>query len=76
MLDFGGPAMVKCAKVKQLPTIAFKIGGREFMLAPEQYILKIDAGQSRCLTSILNLNIESLHVLVLRSPLESTNASW
>lgn len=45
MLDFGGPAMVKCSKVKQLPTISFKISGKEFMLEPEQYILKIDAGE-------------------------------
>lgn len=44
MLDFGGPAMVKCAKVKSLPTIAFKIGDRVFPLAPDQYILRIDAG--------------------------------
>eukprot|EP00775_Hariotina_reticulata_P009501 gene9501-9664_t len=43
MLDFGGPAMVKCADVKKLPTIAFKVGGKDFELQPEQYILKIDA---------------------------------
>lgn len=57
MLDFGGPAMVECAKVKQLPTIAFKIGGKEFMLEPKQYILKIDAGglSSRFLFHILLL---------------------
>lgn len=44
-LDFGGPAMVKCSKVHTLPTIAFTIGGKEFSLTPEQYILKIDAGR-------------------------------
>jgi len=37
--------MVKCADVKKLPTIAFKIGGKDFELQPEQYILKIDAGE-------------------------------
>jgi hypothetical protein len=36
--------MVKCSKLHQLPTIAFTIGGKEFALTPEQYILKIDAG--------------------------------
>ena len=37
--------MVKCADVHKLPTIAFTIGGKDFMLTPEQYILKIDAGE-------------------------------
>jgi phytepsin len=36
--------MVKCSNVHKLPTIAFTIGGREFQLTPEEYILKIDAG--------------------------------
>jgi phytepsin len=44
MLDFGGPAMVECAKLKSMPTISFTIAGREFMLAPEQYVLRVDAG--------------------------------
>lgn len=45
LLDFGGPAMVQCKEVPRLPTIAFKLGGKEFVLAPEQYILRIDAGR-------------------------------
>ena len=45
LLDFGGPAMVTCSKVKDLPTLTLTIGGREFTLTPEQYILKIDAGR-------------------------------
>jgi phytepsin len=58
MLDFGGPAMVKCAKVKQLPTISFKISGKDFMLEPEQYVLKIDAGgESQCVSGFLGLDV-------------------
>jgi hypothetical protein len=45
MLDFGGPAMVQCAKLKSMPSISFTVAGREFMLAPEQYVLRIDAGE-------------------------------
>jgi hypothetical protein len=44
MLDFGGPAMVQCAKVKSMPTISFTVAGKDFMLTPEQYVLRVDAG--------------------------------
>lgn len=58
LMDFGGPAMVECAKVKKMPTIAFKIGGKEFTLTPEQYILKIDAGgDSQCVSGFLGLDV-------------------
>lgn len=58
LLDFGGPAMVKCAAVPSLPTIAFKIGGRQFELAPEQYVLRIDAGgDSQCVSGFLGLDV-------------------
>jgi phytepsin len=33
-------------QVPHLPRIAFTLGGRQFDLAPEQYILKIDEGTS------------------------------
>lgn len=44
--------MVKCSKVHSLPTINFRVGGRDFNLAPEQYILKIDAGKGFCLVVV------------------------
>jgi phytepsin len=44
-LDFGGPAMVQCAKVKSMPTISFTVAGKDFMLTPEQYVLRVDAGE-------------------------------
>lgn len=44
LMDFGGPAMISCAKLKSLPTIAFTIGGRNFTLTPKQYVLRVDAG--------------------------------
>ncbi|WIA23977.1 hypothetical protein OEZ85_013609 [Tetradesmus obliquus] len=58
MLDFGGPAMVQCAKLKAMPTISFTVGGREFMLTPEQYVLRIDAGgESQCVSGFLGLDV-------------------
>jgi hypothetical protein len=36
--------MVQCAKVKSMPTISFTIAGKDFMLTPEQYVLRVDAG--------------------------------
>jgi phytepsin len=50
--------MVQCSKLHQLPTIAFTIGGKEFALTPEQYILKIDAGgESQCVSGFLGLDV-------------------
>lgn len=58
MLDFGGPAMVQCAKLKAMPTISFTVGGREFVLTPEQYVLRIDAGgESQCVSGFLGLDV-------------------
>eukprot|EP00879_Flechtneria_rotunda_P020372 GHRR01021434.1.p1 GENE.GHRR01021434.1~~GHRR01021434.1.p1 ORF type:complete len:274 (-),score=37.52 GHRR01021434.1:1320-2141(-) len=68
MLDFGGPAMLKCAKVKSLPTISFKVAGKEFKLAPEQYVLKVDAGLClpiaifRCMLSDLVISLTFVHL--------------
>ncbi|KAF8060302.1 APA1 [Scenedesmus sp. PABB004] len=58
MLDLGGPAMVSCAKVRSLPTIAFTLGGRTFELAPEQYVLRVEAGgEAQCVSGFLGLDV-------------------
>ncbi|KAF6253148.1 aspartic proteinase [Scenedesmus sp. NREL 46B-D3] len=58
MLDFGGPAMVECAKLKAMPTISFTVAGKQFMLTPEQYVLRIDAGgESQCVSGFLGLDV-------------------
>jgi hypothetical protein len=46
LVDLGGPAMVECTKVARMPPITFTVGGRDFVLGPEQYVLKIDAGEA------------------------------
>ena len=35
-----------CAALPGMPTIEFVLGGKKFALKPEQYVLKIDAGQA------------------------------
>jgi hypothetical protein len=45
LVDFGGPAMLDCARVKELPTVTLSIGGREFTLAGHEYVLRVDAGE-------------------------------
>ncbi|KAI8475426.1 MAG: aspartic peptidase domain-containing protein [Monoraphidium minutum] len=58
LVDLGGPAMVECAKVKGLPAITISIGGRDFTLSAEQYILRIDAdGDSQCVSGFLGLDV-------------------
>jgi hypothetical protein len=41
MISSAGPSMVECANVARLPTITFSIAGKQFQLAPEQYVLKV-----------------------------------
>ncbi|GBF97742.1 lysosomal aspartic protease [Raphidocelis subcapitata] len=58
LVDFGGPAEVDCARVAGLPPITLSIGGRDFQLAPEQYVLRIDAGkQPQCVSGFLGLDV-------------------
>jgi Eukaryotic aspartyl protease len=49
--------MVKCGRVKSLPEVSFSIGGRNFPLTPEQYVLRIDAGMSAPLPTHLVLHM-------------------
>lgn len=46
MVDFGGPSVVECDSVPNLPVINLKIGGKDFPLTPDQYVLKV--GQEMC----------------------------
>ncbi|KAF5760506.1 putative phytepsin [Helianthus annuus] len=53
-----GQSSVDCAKITSLPTISFTIGGKEFELSPDQYILKVGEGAStRCISGFIALDI-------------------
>ncbi|KAF5760509.1 putative phytepsin [Helianthus annuus] len=49
---------VDCAKIPSMPTISFTIGGKEFELSPDQYILKVGEGASAsCISGFIALDI-------------------
>jgi phytepsin len=58
VLNPGGPAMVDCESLDRLPEVAFVIGGKEFALSPEQYVLQIDSGeQKECISGFIGLDV-------------------
>lgn len=54
----GGQAVVDCDKLDEMPSVTFEIGGRDFTLTPEQYILQVDAmGEKQCISGFMGLEI-------------------
>lgn len=54
----GGEAVLDCDALGSMPDVTFSIGGREFVLTPEQYVLQIDAmGQKQCISGFIGLDI-------------------
>ncbi|GBF89553.1 hypothetical protein Rsub_02271 [Raphidocelis subcapitata] len=58
LIDLGGPSVVDCAAVAAMPPVVLSIGGREFELAPEQYVLRVDAGgEAECVSGFMGLDV-------------------
>ena len=58
MLSPGGPAMVDCDELADLPDVSFTISGKEFSLSPEQYVLQVESGgQKQCLSGFIGLDV-------------------
>lgn len=54
----GGQAVVDCNKRSSMPDVTFSIGGRDFVLSPEQYVLEIDAmGEKQCVSGFMGLDV-------------------
>ena len=51
---FGGTYMVSCATIDSLPTFHFKIGGRDFPLTPQQYIIQ---NNGLCISGFMGIDI-------------------
>jgi phytepsin len=57
-LGEGGQALVNCAALSSMPDVTFTIGGRDFVLTPEQYVLKVGAaGQEQCISGFMGLDV-------------------
>lgn len=55
-----GEAMVDCDKIASMPDVTFTIGGMQFNLTAEQYILKVGEGeQTQCVSGFMGLDIPS-----------------
>ena len=53
-----GESAVDCNKIHKLPNIAFTIGGKQFELTPDQYVMKEGTGSdSMCLSGFIGLDI-------------------
>lgn len=55
-----GESIVDCDQLASMPIVSFTIGGKQFDLTPEQYILKVGAGkQVQCISGFMGLDIPS-----------------
>lgn len=53
-----GESSVECDKVASLPDITITLNGKDFILTPEQYILKEGVGsQAECLSGFIGLDV-------------------
>ena len=61
----GGEAAVDCDAVPHMPAVEFVLNGRAFKLTPEQYVLKVDAGDdgsgkkapAQCISGFMGLDV-------------------
>lgn len=54
----GGSAAVDCDNIPNMPDVTFAIGGRDFTLSADQYVLQVDAmGQKQCISGFMGLEI-------------------
>jgi cathepsin D len=54
----GGEYLVDCNKISKMPNVVFKLNGQDFVLTPEDYILKETAAtETLCLSGFLGLDV-------------------
>ncbi|CAK9257802.1 unnamed protein product [Sphagnum jensenii] len=53
-----GESLVNCNSLESMPNIAFTISGKEFVLTPQDYVLKIGEGaEAQCVSGFLGLDV-------------------
>jgi len=54
----GGQSVIDCNSLHGMPNVTFTIGGKPYVLTPEQYILKIEQGPSSvCMSGFMALDV-------------------
>ncbi|KAF5185673.1 Aspartic proteinase [Thalictrum thalictroides] len=53
-----GQSAVDCGSLSSMPQVSFTIGGKQFDLAPEEYVLKVGEGsQAQCISGFTAMDI-------------------
>ncbi|CAH1253410.1 CTSD [Branchiostoma lanceolatum] len=56
----GGEYVIDCAAIPNLPNIIFTLGGVDFPLTPDQYLMKVSqSGESQCISGFIGMDIPS-----------------
>ncbi|XP_071657201.1 cathepsin D-like [Patagioenas fasciata] len=54
----GGEYVLDCAKVPSLPAVSFVLGGQEFLVGPEHYVLQVSRwGSPLCISGFMALDV-------------------
>jgi phytepsin len=54
----GGQAAIDCDNIPNMPDVTFSIGGRDFTLSADQYVLQIEAmGNKQCISGFMGLDV-------------------
>jgi cathepsin D len=53
-----GEYVVSCSKLDSLPTVTFTLGGKQFPLTPQQYVIQMEnKGVTMCLSGFMGLDV-------------------
>jgi len=53
-----GESTLDCDKISSMPDVTITLAGKEYILTPEQYILKVGAGgQTECISGFIGLDV-------------------
>merc|ERR1712137_289360 len=57
-LKAGGQASVDCSAIPSMPSVKISLGGKDWELTAEQYVLKVSAGgQEQCVSGFMGIDL-------------------